>query len=125
MRAFAFMHDYKSFRHLSIKYGKVADFLTIYIEEAHPVDGWNHRNSTLWSHKTLEDRLAAARQLFQDNSDMSIVVDSMSNSANFAYGGLYERLYIIMSGRIVYEGKRGPEEYRLKEVESWLQKFSS
>ena len=104
----------------------LADFVVVYIEEAHPTDGWafpgNHEIS---QHRTLEDRLAAAARLndwsLPDN--MTVVVDSMSDELNRAYGGLYDRLYVIHNGRVEYQGQRGPAGFRPGEVASWLRKY--
>lgn len=49
-----------------------------------------------------------------------VTVDTMSNMANTDYGGLFERLYVLKNGRIVYQGDRGPVGYKLEEVEAWL-----
>ena len=46
-----------------------------------------------------------------------IVVDDISDEANLQYGGLYERLYIVLDDVIVYQGERGPIGYRMEEVE--------
>ena len=46
-----------------------------------------------------------------------IVVDDISDEANLQYGGLYERLYIVLDDVIVYQGERGPMGYRMEEDE--------
>lgn len=35
-----------------------------------------------------------------------IVVDDISDEANLQYGGLYERLYIVLDDVIVYQSER-------------------
>ena len=47
----------------------------------------------------------------------------MQDEANKKYGVVSERLYIILKGRIVYKGGFGPFEYRVEEVEDWLQAY--
>jgi hypothetical protein len=39
------------------------------------------------------------------------------DEANLQYGGLYERLYIVLDDVIVYQGERGPMGYRMEEDE--------
>lgn len=103
-------------------YAPVADFLTIYIEEAHPSDGWAFNNNiSIRQHRCIEDRLAAAKMLQTRNPPFPIVADTLDNNANMAYGGLYERLFIIHKGKIAYEGGRGPELYFPSEVRTWLE----
>ena len=103
-------------------FAPVADFLTIYIEEAHPSDGWAfHNNVSIRQHCSIEDRLAAAKMLESRKPPFPIVVDPLDNKANLAYGGLFERLFIIHKGKLAYEGGRGPELYIPSEVRAWLQ----
>ena len=67
--------------------------------------------------KILLDRKSA-----EDN--YKLVVDLMDNKASTAYAAMPERLYVILDGKIVYEGLQGPFDYRLNEVEEYLEKRS-
>lgn len=99
------------------------DFLVIYIEEAHASDGWRFDNNfDIKIHRKIEDRIVAAKKLRDLDLDPNcpIVVDRMDDEANKQYGGLYERLYIVLNDIIVYAGDRGPYGYRPEEVHSWL-----
>ena len=104
----------------------VADFVVVYIEEAHPIDGWAFPdNIRIGRHRTLEDRLTAAARLLAATAaslpdNVSVVADTMSDELNVAYGGLYERLYVIHRGTVAYQGERGPLGFRPGEVDSWL-----
>ena len=53
----------------------------------------------------------------------TVVVDSMLNASNIAYGAGPERLYIIQEGKIAYEGGTGPTFYNLGEVRAWLENY--
>ena len=44
----------------------------------------------------------------------------MKDEANYVYGGMYERLYVVLNSRIVYAGERGPGGYKVDELEDWL-----
>ena len=55
----------------------------------------------------------------EDNYD--ILVDLMDNKAATAYAAMPERLYVVLDGKIAYEGRLGPFDYRLEEVEQFLE----
>ena len=114
-------------RRLAHRYQGKADFLTVYIREAHPEDEWqmtsNEKENVCYAQpKTLAQRLAIANDFVKRfHYDVPLVVDPIENPANAAYAGWPERFYIIEeSGKIVYKGKPGPFGYHPEEVESWL-----
>ena len=120
------MANFEKFCRTASKFAHTADFLTIYIEEAHPTNGWNFRtNVQLQSHKTLADRAAAGHFLAasRDTITFPIALDTMANKANDAYGAMPERLYVIVNERVVYCGKEGPSGYLVEEVEEWLMRY--
>ena len=53
-----------------------------------------------------------------------LMVDLMNNKASSNYGATPERLYVVLDGKIVYEGQQGPFDYRLEDVEEYLEKRS-
>jgi hypothetical protein len=113
---------------------KVANFLTVYIEEAHAKDEWSLENkfydsyitgvgkaTTFDRHKSMMDRIRIAKAFQLDlNFPGELVCDSFSNPVKVLYDGWPERLYIIESGVIVYQGGYGPFDYNLKEVQEYL-----
>ncbi len=119
------MHGAVSLRDLYAKYSDQVQFLVIYIQEAHPIDGWWFGNNPVgWllklagskaaqdihSPTTLEERQAVAQRC-QDTLDYNIptLVDGIDNSVNQAYAALPTRLYLVgVDGRVVYAGKPGP-----------------
>jgi len=104
----------------------LADFVVVYIEEAHPTDGWAFSGNYLISqHRTFKERLAAAATLAASPlpANMTLVVDSMSNEMNRAYGGTYERLYVIHSSTVAYQGGPGPFGFLPEDVASWLNTY--
>lgn len=120
------MAKLQEFRQMSAEYSEVADFVLVYIDEAHPTDGWKIAGSLfeLPSHKTLEDRASAAQMMLKEEPQgCPVVLDNMENLANSAYAALPERLYIVLDGIVVYKGGMGPWLYKLGEVESWLKDF--
>lgn len=114
-------------KQLHKQYGDRATFLTLYIKEAHPSDEWqmtvNEKQGVCYTQpRTLQQRVAIARDFVQRSAyDIPLVVDGMDNSANQAYAGWPERLYIIDErGVIAYKGKPGPFGYHPEEVAAWL-----
>lgn len=105
------------------QYADIADSLLVYIEEAHPSDGWVSSDAPyqIPRHRCLEDRLRAAQLLEVPGS--AVVVDTMDNSSNSAYGAYFERLYILKDQKVVYQGGRGPEGYRISELKDWLERY--
>ena len=113
----------EQFNKVIARFGRFADFVIVYIEEAHPTDGWSFKNNIeIAQHKSLQDRINAARKLKEHKPKCPIVVDNITNDANLQYGGLYERLYIVLNDIIVYEGERGPMGYRVEDIEEWFEK---
>ncbi|WAQ95391.1 IOD1-like protein [Mya arenaria] len=112
-------------RPLVLNFGKFrdrADFIIVYIEDPHASDGWRFKNNyDINVHRSIDDRMKAAEELARLRPRCPVVVDTMENVANPAYGGLYERLYVVRDGMVEYEGARGPGGYKLAEVEGWLQ----
>jgi hypothetical protein len=109
------------------RYRDRADFLTVYIREAHPTDEWqmtaNERENVCYAQpRTLEQRLRIVND-FVGRFDYRIplAVDPMENPADQIYAGWPERLYVVdESGVIAYKGKTGPFGYHPEEVGAWL-----
>ena len=118
------MAKFGNYCRVASSYADVADFVAVYIEEAHAADGWDLKNNIKINiHQQIEDRIEAAKILLVENPSFPIVCDDMAENANYAYGALSERLYVIHRDKIVYEGRRGPVFYFLSEVEEWLAKY--
>ena len=106
-----------------------ADFLTIYVREAHPTDEWQMKSNAkdkddvcYAQPKTIEQRVAIAND-FTKRFKYSVPfgIDEMSNAADQAYAAWPERLYILdENGRVSYKGGNGPFKYDPKEVRAWL-----
>ena len=63
--------------------------------------------------------------LENDSEKYKIAVDKFDDEANKAYGGLFERLYIIQDGVVLYEGGVGPWFYNISEVREFLQRYQN
>ena len=104
-----------------------ADFLTVYIREAHTTDGWQMKsnldqNICYPQPTTMAQRLAIANDFTQRfHYPLPLCVDDMSNTADNAYAAWPERIYIIdTNGRIAYRGGMGPFHYNPQEARAWL-----
>ncbi|KAL9976423.1 hypothetical protein ACROYT_G013722 [Oculina patagonica] len=119
------MADLQEFGRMVRHFRQQVDFLVVYIEEVHPVDGWAFKNNyKIRQHRTIEERCAAAKLLLPHlPAGVPVVVDTMFNTANIAYGATPERLYIIKDGIIICQGGVGPFRYDLQEVNLCLNKI--
>jgi len=107
------------------------DFVVVYIEEAHPTDGWMYSavEHKIQQHVELEERIVAAEKLDQILKDkhpefeMPIFVDTISNEASLMFGALPERLAIVVDGKVKFIGGKGPEDYSLADLTTALRKL--
>jgi hypothetical protein len=104
-----------------------ADFLTVYVREAHPTDEWqmksNLKDDVCYAQpKTLQQRVIIANDFTKRfKFPLPFGIDDMSNAANDAYAAWPERIYIIdESGHIAYRGGIGPFNYKPEEARGWL-----
>ena len=78
-----------------------ADFLTVYVREAHPTDEWqmksNLKDDVCYAQpKTLEQRVIIANDFVKRfKYPVPFALDDMSNAADLTYSAWPERLYII------------------------------
>ena len=108
-------------------YKEHADFLTVYVREAHPTDEWqmksNVKDDVCYAQpKTLQQRVAIANDFIKRfQYPLPFGVDDMSNGADGAYAAWPERLYVLdEQGHIAYRGGMGPFNYKPSEVRDWL-----
>ena len=104
-----------------------ADFLTVYVREAHPTDEWqmksNVKDDVCYAQpKTLEQRVAIAKDFTaRFKFALPFGIDEMGNAADAAYAAWPERLYVIdETGHVAYRGGMGPFNYKPAEVRDWL-----
>jgi len=106
-----------------------AEFLTVYIREAHPQDEWQMEKNVsedvcYFQPRSLSDRVLIASDFARRfKYPIPLGVDDIADEANRLYAGWPERLYVIdESGRIIYKGGLGPFNYRPEEVRAWLER---
>lgn len=118
------MADLERFKEMIREFASVADFVLIYVREAHPLDGWNVRGpkyEDMLQHKSLEERIEAAKLLRKEGIDCPILVDTMDNKTCLAYGAFPERYYIIHNRKVVLANGLGPQCYSPQDVKGWLE----
>jgi thyroxine 5-deiodinase len=115
------MASLERFIELARAHADTVDFAVVYLEEAHPTNGWLYPSVEHYieQHTALTDRVAAASILEQRLVELTadgnaprvpIYVDGMDNAVSLAFGALPERLAIVVDGRVEFIGGRGPEE---------------
>lgn len=106
-------------------YGDRVHFYVVYIQEAHPTDGWqlpiNEQEEVLFAQpKTDGDRehVAHACSLGLDIS-IPMLIDRITNEVERAYAALPDRLYLVdAGGKIAYRSEPGPWGFKPDELEA-------
>lgn len=109
------------------QYADRADFLYVYIKEAHPEDEWqmgsNEAEGVVYRQpQTLEERRALAQEFIATmDVETTTLVDDIQNTANACYAAWPERIYVIdTEGRIAYKGGMGPFLFDPEELGEFL-----
>ena len=111
---------------MSNTYKDAAQFLVIYIKEAHPADDWPMRVSRRLKYiqdpTTIFERFQVASTCVADlKLSIPTLIDSMEDAACAAYKGHPDRLYVVgKDGKIVYHGAPGPMGFRPRDMENAL-----
>lgn len=115
---------YLQFCHHSDYKPAVAKLLTIYIQEASNGCGINSVKPVTDFHRTIADRIAAAKRYRAEaTSSGDIVCDAFENGTLSTYQAFPDRMLIIMNGAVVHIG--GPPDvfglhYNVDSVFDWL-----
>lgn len=118
------------------KFSASADFVCVYIAEAHPAEKAHFGgNYDIRTHRGFDERMTAAKVFVDEfdelvekkfaalkEVDIDVVVDPMDDEANRKYAALPERLFGIIGGKVGYAGDVGPYGYDIDEIEEWIQK---
>ena len=102
-------------------------FLSIYVREAHPTNGWREPGNDKVGISILQpsnktDRVAVAKKCCSTlEMTMPLLVDEMNDRVGHAYSGMPDRFYVIdRKGRVVYQSGRGPFGFLPGEMEQAL-----
>ncbi|MCI0639611.1 MAG: hypothetical protein L0Y72_02500 [Gemmataceae bacterium] len=109
------------------RYKDKAEFVCVYLREAHPADGWaaafnKDVCADITQPRNYEERAQVAERCCAHlKITMPLVVDAMDDRVGHAYSGMPDRLYIIdAAGRVAYKGGRGPSGFKSGEMEQSL-----
>jgi len=111
---------------LAEKFKDIAHFLTVYISEAHASDVWPLGTTVcIQRHKTIEDRIKAAKDQLIEKRDCKIpvLIDTMDNDFDKNYHGWPERFFVIKGKFIELVGmpSRINKGFERKQISSWLE----
>ena len=107
------------------EFDNCVDFVTVYITEAHPFEGWTLKNNTynLKQHATIDDRISAAEMLRDTGIACPVVMDTMADECLYEYAAYPEAMYIIEEG-IVKVKCLGPFVEKVPvNAKRWLQDY--
>lgn len=107
-----------------------ADFVLVYIREAHAKDEWAMEQNeaagiSVTQPRSGAERTAVARKFVRDlKVSIPTVVDDMDDTVGRAYGAWPERLYVIdPDGTVGYQGGFGPFDFVPAQVADYLERF--
>ena len=110
-------------------YGQQADFLLVYIREAHPSDGWqvpaNERDGVKYeAPKTLADRAVVASECVRSMKlGFPCALDDLDNTVQRLYGAWPARACVLgPDGLFIYASPAGPQGVRPDEIENALKR---
>ena len=109
------------------RYKDRATFLTVYVREAHPIDGWvMESNDRVGVHlaqpRTYDERVGVAQTCRRTlDLGMPMLVDTIDDTVGARYSGMPSRLYLIdRDGKVAYKSGRGPFGFKPAELEQSL-----
>ncbi|WP_165221402.1 deiodinase family protein [Aquisphaera insulae] len=116
-----------NFEKLYRRYGDRANFVMVYVREAHPTDGWrmesNDRLGVATAQPTTyEERVGVAQRCGKLlGLGFPMVVDTIDDSVGARYSGMPGRFYLIdRQGKIAFKNGRGPYGFKHDELEQAL-----
>lgn len=79
------------------------EFTLVYSQEAHAEDEWPIGSKyKVTQHKTLDDRIAAAKMLDEYKYQGKTLIDPIDNRMQETYASWPTRYYLVNKGKIVY-----------------------
>jgi alkylhydroperoxidase family enzyme len=109
------------------RYKDQATFLTIYVREAHPLEGWRMESNDKAGVLVAQPKTEAERTKVAGTCcaalkmTIPLLVDTIDDRVGHAYSGMPDRLYVIdRGGKVAYQGGRGPFGFKPGEMEQAL-----
>jgi peroxiredoxin len=104
-----------------------ANFVMVYVREAHPTDGWQMESNdrvgvSLPQPRTYEERVSVAQTCGKRlGLGFPMLVDTIDDSVGARFSGMPSRLYLIdRDGKVAYKSGRGPFGFKPAELEQSL-----
>ena len=111
------------------QYRNQAEFLVVYITEAHPSDVWqmasNLKDKVVFASPRSEDERASVAGTCVRKLGIQIpaLLDEFGNSTESAYTAWPDRMYLIdRNGRVAYKSRPGPFGFKTNELRAALTK---
>lgn len=118
---------YPEVENVQQRFGDQANYLMVYVREAHPEDGWKMESNTrakvaVKQPTTLAERVAVCEQFRERlKPTIPVVVDQVPDLVGHLYSGMPARMYVIdTNGKVAYKSGRGPFGFRVGEMEQAL-----
>lgn len=123
------------------QYHHQVQFLSIYIREAHPVDGWwlgrrltknlirrifgSQASMEHYDPTTIEERRKVAGECETAlQYGIHTYVDEIDDAVNNAYAAWPTRLYLVgLDGRVVYAGGLGPYDFKPEKLKAAIDAY--
>jgi hypothetical protein len=109
------------------RYRDRAEFVAVYVREAHPTDGWRMSSNdragiAIEQPRDLTARAGVAQQCCHAlEVTMPLVVDDIDDRVGNLYSGMPDRLYVLdREGRVTYKSGRGPFGFKPGEMDQAL-----
>jgi alkylhydroperoxidase family enzyme len=119
-----FRVTYGSVEELRKRYSDEIEFVSVYVREAHPTDGWrmsfNDRSGvSLPQPRNKSERTKVASECSTAlKMTMPLLVDDVDDKVGNLYSGMPSRLYLIdTDGKVAYKSGRGPFGFKPAELE--------
>ena len=111
------------------RYRDHVTFFVVYVQEAHPTDGWQTERNVaegilFRQHQSYAEReTVAATCSLELHLSIPVLVEEMDKAIDEAYGAAPERLYLIgVDGRVAYQGGTGPHFF---DLDAWEQAIAA
>ncbi len=122
-----FRRNFPEVDQIAQKWKGEAEFIGVYVREAHPTDGWLMESNTRMGvefaqPKSYAERVSIAQQCNTKlKYSMPLLVDEINDPVGTAYSGMPARLYVIdRHGKVTYQSGRGPFGFKSGEMEQAL-----
>jgi hypothetical protein len=109
------------------RYKDRANFLMVYVREAHPTDGWRMDSNERVGVSTAQPTTNAERTAVAQSCSkllglgFPMLVDTIDDKAGNLYSGMPGRLYVVdREGKVAFKSGRGPYLFKPAELEHAL-----